>query len=101
MWKNLLLIILAGIFLGSSCTAGRRYDITAMDRIGVGQTTEGEVITMLGQPLAAKKLSNGMEIYDYAYGRRCPLGFGTSVNSLQVQLYNGVVIKKWQELRQN
>jgi hypothetical protein len=54
MLKNLLLIILAGIFLGCSYTAGRRYDITAMDRIGVGQTTEGEVITLLGPPLAAK-----------------------------------------------
>ena len=24
------------------------------------------------------------------------LGFGTSVDSMQVQLYNGVVINKWQ-----
>ena len=101
MLKNVLLIILAGIFLGCSSTAGRKYDVTAMDRIGVGQTTEGEVVTMLGPPLAARKLSNGMEIYEYAYGKRCPLGFGTSVNSMQVQLYNGVVIKKWQELMRN
>ena len=101
MWKNLLLIILAGIFLGCSYTAGRQYDTTAIDRIGVGQTTESEVVAMLGMPLAARKLSNGMKIYEYAYGQRCPIGFGTSVDSMQVQFYDGVVINKWQELMQN
>ena len=102
MWKNLLLLILAGIFVGCGYTAGRKYDITAMDRIGVGQTTESDVITMLGLPLSEKKLSNGMKIYEYAYGERCPFfGFGTSVDSLQVQLYEGVVINKWQALMQN
>jgi hypothetical protein len=101
MRKNLLLIILAGIFLGSSCTAGRHYDTTAIDRIGVGQTTESDVVTMLGMPLAARKLSNGMKIYEYAYGQRCPIGFGTSVDSMQVQFYDGVVINKWQALMQN
>jgi len=101
MWKNLLLLILAGIFLGCSHTAGRKYDVTAMDRIGVGQTTESDVITMLGPPLSENKLSNGMKIYGYAYGNRCPIGFGTSVDSMQVQFYNGVVINKWQALMKN
>jgi hypothetical protein len=98
MWKNLLLIVLAGMFLACSHTAGRQYDTTAVDRIGVGQTTEPEVLSMLGGPLTEKKLSNGMKIYNYAYGNRCPLGFGTSVDSMEVQFYNGVVINKWQAL---
>jgi hypothetical protein len=98
MAKNLLLIILAGIFLGCSHTAGRKYDVTAMERIGVGQTTESDVITMLGLPLAEKKLSNGIKVSSYAYGNRCPLGSGTSINSAQVQFYDGVAIYKWQEL---
>jgi hypothetical protein len=101
MCKNLLLIILAGIFLGCSHTAGRQYDTTAIDRIGVGQTTESDVVAMLGMPLAARKLSNGMKIYEYAYGQRCPIGLGTSVDSMQVQFYDGVVINKWQALMQN
>ena len=101
MAKNLLLIILAGIFLGCSHTAGRKYDITAMERIGVGQTTESDVITMLGLPLTEEKLSNGIKVYSYAYGNRCPIGFGTYVDSLQVQFYDGVAIYKWQKLMQN
>ena len=102
MPKNLFLIILVGIMLGCTTTVGRKYDTTAIDRIGVGQTTESEVVAMVGMPLAAKKLSNGMKIYEYAYGERCPFfGFGTSVDSLQVQFYNGVAINKWQALMQN
>lgn len=101
MWKNLLMIILAGIFLGCSHTAGRQYDVTAMDRIGVGQTTETDVVTMLGLPLSEQNLSNGIKVYSYAYGNRCILGFGTSIDSLNVQFYNGVVINKWQALMQD
>jgi hypothetical protein len=101
MGKNLLIIVLAVIFLGCSHTAGRQYDVAAMDRIGVGQTTESDVLTMLGLPLSEKELSNGIKIYDYAYGNRCILGFGTSLDLMQVQLYNGVVINKWQALMQD
>jgi hypothetical protein len=101
MGKNLLMIILAGIFLGCSHTAGRSFDVTAVDRIGVGKTTESEVLMMLGVPLWEKELSNGIKIYDYAYGDRCPIGFGTTIDSLQVQFYNGVVINKWQAIMQN
>ena len=96
MCKNLWLIILAGIFLGCSTTAGRKYDTTAIDRIGVGQTTESEVVAMVGMPLVSRKLSNGMKIYEYLYAKRCPIG-ETSVDSMQVQFYDGVVINKWQE----
>lgn len=101
MAKNLLLIVLAGMLLGCSCKTGHKYDITAIDRIEVGQTPESDVITMLGMPLSAKKLSNGINIYGYAYGKRCPLGLGNSINSLEVQFYNGVVINKWQAIMHN
>ena len=104
MWKNLLLIILAGMFLAScntagleyNPTAGLKYDTTAADRIVVDQTTDREVLAMLGEPLSEKKLSNGIKIYNYAYGKKCFSGFGTLVNSLEVQSYNGVVINKRQ-----
>jgi hypothetical protein len=101
MGKNLLVIILAGMFLACSHTAGRQYDVTAIDRIGVGQTTESDVLTMLGVPLSEKEVSNGIKMYSYTYGDMCPLGFGTSIDSLSVQFYNGVVINKWQALMQN
>jgi hypothetical protein len=95
MWKNLLLLLLAGILLG--CTAGRKYDTTAIDRIGVGQTTETELVAMLGAPLTQEKLSNAVTLYGYTYGNKCPAE-GTYIDSLHVEVYNGVVIKKWQAL---
>jgi hypothetical protein len=98
MWKNWLLIILAGMFLASCSTAGRKYDTTAADRIVVDQTTDREVRAMLGEPLSETKLINGIKIYNYAYGKKCFSGFGTSLNSLEVQTYNGVVISKRQVL---
>jgi hypothetical protein len=98
MAKHLLLIILAGLFLACSHTAGSKYDVTAIDRIGVGQSTESDVVTMMGPPLMEKKLSNGIKVYSYAYGNRCPVGFGTEIDSAQVQFYDGVAIYKWQEL---
>jgi hypothetical protein len=98
MWRNLLLLILAGMVLASCSTAGRKYDTTAADRIVVDQTTDREVLSMLGEPLSENTLTNGVKIYHYAYGKKCFSGFGTSLNSLEVQCYNGVVIKKQQGL---
>jgi outer membrane protein assembly factor BamE (lipoprotein component of BamABCDE complex) len=88
------------MFLGCSHTAGRKYDTTAVDRIKVGQTTESEVITMLGRPLTEEKFSNAIKFYNYAYGDRCPIGLGTSMDKMHVQLYNGVVINTWQVFRE-
>jgi hypothetical protein len=100
MPKNLFLIILVGVMLGCTTTVGRQYDTTAKDRIEVGKTTEGEVISMLGVPLSQKKFSNGIKQYNYTYGNRLPLGAGTTVDQLQVQFCQGIVTDKWQSLRQ-
>jgi hypothetical protein len=105
MWKNLLLVTLAGmlvgILVGCSNSAGHKYDVTAVDRMVVGQTTERDVIAMAGLPLSEKKLSNGNKLYNYAYGVRCPLDAASSIALMQVQIYNGVVINKWQGLMEN
>jgi hypothetical protein len=100
MPKKLLLILLVGILLGCTTTAGRKFDTTAVDRIDLGQTTEGEVITMLGMPESNQKLSNGSYVFVYNYGHRLPLGMGTTVDLLRVQFYDGVVIDKWQRMDQ-
>jgi hypothetical protein len=100
MPKNLLLIILVGLFLGCSTTAGRQFDTTAVDRIDVGQTTEAQVISMLGVPYSQDNLTNGITIYNYRYGYSSPIGLGTSIDRLQVQSVDGVVVNKWQRLEQ-
>jgi hypothetical protein len=98
MWKNLLLVTLAGILVGCSLSAGQKYNVRAADSIGVGQTTEGDLVAMAGMPLSEKKLSNGIKVYDYAYGWRSPIQHATSIDKMQVLVYNGVVINKWHDL---
>jgi hypothetical protein len=100
MSRNLLVILLVGMFWGCSTynTVGQKFDTTAINRIELGKTTESEVISMLGAPLSKQNLSNGIVIYSYAYGDRKSLGAESAVDSLQIQLVNGVVINKSQTL---
>jgi hypothetical protein len=98
MAKHLLLIILAGLFLGCAHTAGTQYNSAAVDRISLGQTTESDVVAMMGAPLWEQKLSNGIKVYHYAYGDRCPLGSAIAVDSSEIQFYDGVAIYKYGEL---
>jgi hypothetical protein len=100
MAKHLLLIILAGLFLGCAHTAGTKYNSAAVDNIELGQTTEGEVLAMMGQPLTQEKLSNGIKVYRYGYGVGCPIESAAAVDLAQIQFYNGIAIYKWHELMQ-
>jgi hypothetical protein len=95
MAKKLLLIIIAGLFLGCTTIAGRQYNTAAANWIEQGKTTEAEAVSWLGVPLSSKRLSNGSYLYRYAYGRRLPLDAGTTINTLQLQIYHGVVVQKW------
>jgi hypothetical protein len=99
--KNLLIMILVIMFGGCSTyndTAGLKFDTTAINRIEVGKTTQSEVIAMLGAPVSEKKLDNGIVIFYYAFGYQKSLGADNSVDSLQIQLFKGVVINKWQRI---
>jgi hypothetical protein len=101
MSKNLLIIILVGILGGCSTynnTVGQKFDTNAINRIELGKTTENQVISMLGAPGSERNLSNGIVIYYYSYGDRESLGAESSVYSLEIQLYKGVVINKSQTL---
>jgi hypothetical protein len=100
MTKNLLLVALVGLLLGCSTgpTAGRKFNTDVINRIELNKTTNYEVISMLGAPISEKKLDNGIVIFDYSYGDRQSLGMESSVNSLQIQFINGVVINKYQNL---
>jgi hypothetical protein len=100
MLKNLLIMIFVGMFCGCAInnTVGQKFDTTAINRIELGKTTQNEVISMLGAPVSEQRLSNGIVIYSYAYGDRESLGAESSVNSLQIQLFNGIAINKSQTL---
>ena len=102
MSKNLLIIILVGMFWGCSTynTVGQKFDTTAFNRIELGKTTESEVISMLGAPKSEIKLHNGIVIYSYVYGDISGFMAHGAVDSLQIQLFNGVVINKSQRLAQ-
>jgi hypothetical protein len=79
-------------------TVGQKFDTTAIDRIEPGRTTESEVISMLGAPRSQTKLNNGIVIYSYTYGYISGFMAKSAVDSLQIQLYNGIVINKSQTL---
>ena len=98
MSKNLLIIILVGMLWGCSTynTVGQKFDTNLINRIDLGKTTESEVISMLGAPGSVKKLDNGIVIYSYAYGAREGYVAVCSIDSLQIQLFNGIVINKSQ-----
>ena len=98
MLKNLLVLLFVGLFLGCSVTAGRQFNTGAVNNIIPGTTTESDVISMLGLPVSKEKMSNGSELYTYSYGYRVPLFVETSVNTLQLQICQGVVVDKWPKL---
>jgi hypothetical protein len=94
MHKNLLLILLVVIFLGCT-TFGRPFNTGALVQIQPGKTTESEVISMLGPPDAIQRLDNGIQVFEYSYGKT---RFKTSYDYLQIQFFNGVVIDRWQRI---
>ena len=79
-------------------TVGHKFDTTAIDRIELGKTTESDVIAMLGAPRSEIKLHNGIVIYNYVYGDISGFMANSAVDSLQIQLFNGIVINKSQRL---
>ncbi|MGO8761192.1 MAG: hypothetical protein ACLP2P_00515 [Desulfobaccales bacterium] len=100
MAKHLLLIVLAGLFLGCAHTAGSQYNSAAVERIGLGQTTESDVVAMLGPPQSEQKLSNGTKVYNYAYGKSCCIESAAAIDAAQIRFYDGVAIYKWHEVMQ-
>ena len=86
MSKNLLIIILVGMFFGCSTytTVGTKFDTTAIDRIELGKTTEIEVISMLGAPKSEMKMNNGIIMYTYAYGDISGFMADSAVDSCQI-----------------
>jgi hypothetical protein len=79
-------------------TVGHKFDTTAIDRIELGKTTESEVISLLRAPGSERKLYNEIVIYSYAYTEVSGLLARSAIDSLQIQLYNGVIINKSQNL---
>jgi hypothetical protein len=100
MPKKLLFMMLAGVMLGCGGSAGQKFDTSMVEHIQVGQTKEAEVLSMLGTPWEIQKISNGSYVLAYQYGHRAPLGVSTGIDSLRVQIYDGVVIHKWEHLDQ-
>lgn len=99
MSRKMLIIVLlcTGIFLGCS-TTGRQYDVTAIDNIELWKTTKSEVIALAGEPVSQNRGNNGIDTFYYVYGECYPLGFGRSMDTMEVQFYNDIVIKKSQLL---
>jgi hypothetical protein len=100
MRTNISITILMSMILGCAST-GREYNTSAINYVEIGKTTENEVVSMLGEPISRNRVNNGINILGYEYGTSYFWGTSNSVNTLQVQCYDGVVINKWQRLAWN
>lgn len=61
-------ILLAAILLISACaTVGNQFDMSKIDQIKIGQTTQQEVVTLLGQPLSISRSGDGHTFLGYSY----------------------------------
>lgn len=95
MSKNLLSIILLGIFLGCA-TTGHKFDAAAIDRIEVAKTTQSDVISMLGEPESITKCNNGINIWYYSF-YLSQRAFETA----EIWFFNGYVIRKFKRVGGN
>lgn len=66
---SILFFCLAGLIGCATAEVGRQYDTDAASHIQVGQTTEAEVISLLGQPLKVQENADGSKVYTYLYVR--------------------------------
>jgi hypothetical protein len=65
----LLFFILTLIMSCASASheVGRKFDISAVDKIQIGRTTEVEVISLLGEPLKKQIKPDGTREYGYGH----------------------------------
>lgn len=49
---------------------GRKFNVSAVNQIEVGKTSEAEVIALLGEPKDKTLLKSGAKVYGYFYGER-------------------------------
>jgi hypothetical protein len=68
---RLLLTMLLAAFVISCATAshemGRKFDISSVDNIQIGKTTEAEVISLLGEPLKKEIRPDDTKVYGYGH----------------------------------
>lgn len=100
MLKNILFLALITMILGCA-SVGREYNTSAINYIEVGKTTQSDVLSMLGQPISIKKYNNGINVLNYEYAKSYFWTATSLTNFLEVQIYNGVAINKWQKLSWN
>lgn len=69
MKKNCLISLVCLIFVLSCATVevGKKFDTAAANKIEIGKTTEGEVLTWLGEPLQKITKEDGSKTYGYGY----------------------------------
>lgn len=51
----------------ASHEVGRKFDMSAVDKIQIGKTTEAEVVSLLGEPLKQQIKPDGTKEYGYGH----------------------------------
>ena len=55
--KKLIMVLM--LLVSGCATTGHQFDMSATDRIKIGQTTQAEVIAILGPPIGISKTGDG------------------------------------------
>ena len=80
--KKLFMVLM--LLLSGCATSGQPFDMSLTDRIKIGQTTQEEVIALLGQPISTSKTSDGRTFLSYSYSQ-------AAWGSADVQIFSVVI----------
>ena len=81
--RNKLVMVLM-LLLSGCATYGREFDMAAVDKIVIGQTTKAEVIALFGSPIGISKTSDGHTFLAYSYSH-ATMG-GAEVQTLSIAI---------------
>lgn len=63
--KKLIYVLM--LLVAGCASAGRPFDNSLTDRVKIGQTTQAEVIALLGPPVSTSKTGDGHIFMNYSY----------------------------------
>lgn len=90
--KSLIAMVFSAVLIaGCAATAGKAFNVSAIDKIVDGETTRSEVVEWFGEPTGRMTASGSDQGYMYNFSTT-RTGFGTETKSLNIFFdANGVV----------
>ena len=84
MFKGVIVLALVAVLAGCA-SSGAQIEQSAIDQLQIGQTTEAEMISQFGAPLAQHYSTEGHLTYTWHYNYVGPFGTGMEQQNLIAQ----------------